>query len=345
MARIIKKKNNRWVMPIVLVLVLVLLIVLFFAARNFGEDADGAAQDEKIVAFSRSGVIPTKLSFKGSEDELSFSYDNEEWTYDGDENFPCNTDEVTKLADSIMKIEAYQQVDTKDADVEGFGLDEGAYTVTVTFSDGRTVDFYYGTVNAYNGYQYFTYTDAGAVYLVNSSLAKAFDIKLADVYDGESCQLVVDGAVEDNVTKATVTSAGGQSTDITYEGALTTLFELASTLNLTTWEDYYADEAEMKDVYGISPDGDRFSIDYTITTYKQDEEGNYIPNVTDKTYTVYFGNEFVLEGENAERKAFYTVEGSNVVYSVKAETVAKIFEYLGFTPPAENEEFTVETAA
>ena len=343
MARIIKKKKNKWVAPLALVLVLVLLIVALFAARNFAKPEEEAAE-EKIVAFSRSGVIPTKVSFKGSEAELSFSYDNEKWTYDGDTHFPCDADAVTKLSDSLMKIEAHQKVDTKNADVDGFGLGDGAYTVTATFSDGRIIDFYYGTVNTYNGYQYFTYTDAGEVYLVDSSLAKAFDIKLSDVYSKESCQLVVDGAVEENVTKATVTTAGGQSTEITYEGALKTLFELASALNMTTWEDYYADEAEMKDVYGISSEGDSFSIDYTITTYKEDDDGNYIPNVTDKTYTVYFGNEFEAEGEDAERKAFYTVEGSSVVYSVKAETVDKVFEYLGFTPPAENEEFTVETA-
>ena len=94
----------------------------------------------------------------------------------------------------------------------------------------------------------------------------------------------------------------------------------------------YADSEEMKSSYGISPEGERFTVTYTA----EDKE---------KTYTVYIGHKFEAAPEESEttgaedtaekketHRYFYTFEGSTVVYSADGDTVDDIFTYLSYTP-------------
>ncbi len=346
-----KRKKNKLIFPIVMVAALALMTVALVLLKNYNNtesNVTAGETTETITAFSRSGVIVTNLSFKGSEEELSFRYENDLWVYGGDANYPVDSDSVDVIADSLMTVEAQMKVDTEGADVDSFGLGDGATTVTATYSDGRTVNFKFGIVNSYNGYQYFTYTDSPDIYLINKSVLSTFEIKLEDVYKSESCQLVVDGAEAENVTSALITTANGQQNGITDEDGCAAMFTLMSYFNLSTWEDYYADEAEMKETYGISKDGDRASINYTLTNYKEDENGEYVPYEVQKSYTVYFGNEFTeAENEGIDNwKTFYTVEGSSVVYSISRDKVDEVFDKLTYTPEStetsENEEATIE---
>ncbi len=345
-----KRKKNKLIFPLVMLAALALMTVALVLLKNYNSTEIGVTEGkntETVTAFSRSGVIVTGLSFTGSEEELSFRYENELWVYVGDENYPLDSDSVDVIADSLMTVEAQMKVDTDGADVDSFGLGEDAKIVSATYSDGRTVDFKFGIVNSYNGYQYFTYTDSADIYLVSESVLSAFEIALEDVYKSESCQLVVDGAEAENVTSVLISTAGGQQNGITDEDGCTAMFTIMSYFNLSTWEDYYADEAEMKEVYGISKDGDRASINYTLTNYKEDENGEYVAYEVQRSYTVYFGNEFTEEeNEGTDSwKTFYTVEGSSVVYSISRERVEDVFDKLTYTPDtAEDTDDTEEEA-
>lgn len=351
-----KRKKNKIIFPVILILCLAVMIAFLVVLKNYNSTSDETEtgdSTETVTAFQRSGVIVTKLSFKGTGQDLSFNYENELWKYAGDDKYPVDSDSVNIMADSLMEIEALMKVDTEGADVESFGLGEKAETVTATFSDGRTVEFKFGIINSYNGYQYFTYTDSTDIYLVSQSLLSSFDVELDDLYLSESCQLVVDGATEDDVTSVLISTASGKQNGITDEKGCKALFTVMSYFNLSVWEDYYADEAEMKDVYGISKDGDRATINYTLTNYKEDENGDYVPYEVQKSYTVYFGNEFTsaeesaTDGEGTDNwKTFYTVEGSNVVYSIGRDKVETLFDNLDYKSDAQtdnkDEEATIE---
>ena len=340
----------------ILLVCLAAMIVALVLLRGYNSK-EGEVQTgenvETVTAFQRSGVILTKVEFAGKSKDLSFVFENDMWIYGEDDKFPVDSNAVDIIADSLMKVEAYMKVDTEGANVESFGLGDTAKTVAGTFSDGRVVEYKFGIVNSYNGYQYFTYTDSSDVYLVDSSLLSAFETELEDVYQSEGCQLVVDGAKEENVTSVLISTASGKQNGITDEEGCKALFTIMSYFNLSMWEDYYADEAEMKELYGISKEGDRASINYTLTNYKETEDGEYEPYEVKKTYTVYFGNEFTSSeesettGEGTENwKTFYTVEGSNVVYSISRDKVEALFDKLDYKPDTEadteKEEATIE---
>ena len=343
-----KKRNKvkKLIFPLIMVAVLVAMIVALLLLKNYNEKskeaATGTEETQAVTAFSRSGVIVTKLNFKGEEDKaLAFAYENELWTYVDDANYPVNSESVDSIANTLMSIEAAMKVETEGADIESFGLGDKADVVSATFSDGRKVDFKFGIVNSYNGYQYFTYTGTDEIYLVSATLLDGFKIKLEDVYQKESSQLVVDGATENDVTSVLITTADGKQNGITDEAGRKAMFTIMSEFNLNVWEDYYADEAEMKEKYGISKDGDRASISYTLTNYKKDENGEYVPVEVQKSFTVYFGNEFVNseDGEGSENwKTFYTIEGSSVVYSISREKVTAVFDKIDYKPDSESTE-------
>ena len=341
------KRKNKLIFPLALVAVLVIMIVglVLLKNHNGNEAVETGDVVETVTAFSRKGVIVTKMTFPGKEETLSFSYENENWVYTGDVHFPVDTEAVDLMAENLMKVEAQMKVDTEGADKESFGFGDKAKKVVATYSDGRSVEFEFGIVNSYNGYQYFTYSGTEDVYLVSQSYLSAFEIELTDLYKSESCTLVTDGAEEDGVTSVLISTAGGQQKAITDETGCKKLFSAMSYFNLSIWEDYYADEAEMAEKYGIRRDGDRASISYTLTNYKQDENGEYIPVEVQKSYTVYFGNEFQkvedeAEGETAKEswRTFYTVEGSDVVYSISSDRVDEVFAYLNYTETPENTE-------
>jgi hypothetical protein len=351
-----KRKKNKIIFPVVLICCLGAMIAALLLLKNHnskGPELQSGESTEAVTAFQRSGVIITKVQFKGKTEELSFVFENDMWKYAADDKFPVDSNAVDVIADSLMKVDAYMKVDTEGADVESFGLADKAEKITATFSDGRVVEFKFGIVNSYNGYQYFTYTDTSDIYLVDKNLLSSFEIELEDVYQSEGCQLVVDGAKEEDVTSVLISTKSGKQNAITDEKGCKALFTVMSYFNLSVWEDYYADEAEMKEKYGITKDGDRASINYTLTNYKENEKGEYEPYEVKKTYTVYFGNEFTSAeetengGEGSENwKTFYTVEGSNVVYSISRDKVKALFDNMSYKPDAETdnkkEEATIE---
>jgi len=350
---------------------LVAAILIISAVNRAANKDETPAGDTSTVVFDKGKYIVTALNFKTEKNEMSFSYINDEWVYDGDKNFPLNGERVAVMASAIGQISASVIIENNEKPLSDFGLDPAAVTVNATFSNGSVRTFTFGKVNSFNSCQYLMISGDPNVYMVEDTVDDPFSADLEYLYKAESNLLQRQMVTADDVTAITVVTAKEESREITDYTGVCQLYELIyDNLDLYEYEDYYADSTEMKDTYLLFPEGDRVIIEYL------DDSGS------EKTYTLYIGakNEPEPENEEEEKKEdestettapesegaesdttapesdtavpetdtsegesteepeeskyyyFYTFEGSSVVYNADGESVDKIFEFLSYTP-------------
>lgn len=350
-----KRKKNKALPLIIMAGVLVALIVGYallsaYNAKKAEEEAN--TETSTVEVLKKASAIPVAFSYDIKNQVLEFSYDNEEWIYIKDNTFPVDNDTVTKMVSGLTDIKAVSVVNKDGADVADFGLESPALTLSVKYSDGTDYTFKFGIVNSYNGYQYMTYTGSDHIYMVESTLASTFTKELKSLYKAEIWTLQNDAVTAEDVTSITIESADGQTNTIEDENGIEALFELVYKLNLSKWEDHYANETEMKDTYGIYPECDRVTLNYTKETTISNEDGSTTKANMPASYTVYFGYEFEVvedsettaDGEESspQMSFFYTQKGSSVVYSKDKDVADDIFEYLSYSAPEATE--TIEDA-
>ena len=109
-----KNKNLKKIIPLlVLVLVLGGLIAGYAVMKNANDKKAEEGETEEtpvFVAFDAENAIVTALSVKGEDTDLSFSFVNESWIYDADENYPVNSDSVASMAEAVSLINATSKV-------------------------------------------------------------------------------------------------------------------------------------------------------------------------------------------------------------------------------------------
>ncbi len=347
-----KKKDLKKLITLgVLLLVLAGLIVGYFVQKdlNAKKAEEEAKENEQTLTtvFDKGKAIVTGLTFVSEEESLSFSYVNDSWVYDGDNNYPLKQESIASMADAIGIIEAVETVKDVSDDMSQYGLDTPELTVDARFSDGSARTFRFGALNTFNECQYLTISGDENLYMINSDVAYPFATDLDTLYQPESFKLLKDGVSSDEVSSITLNISGTVKEISDVEG-IDKLYEEVYSLDLSTWEDYFADSEEMESVYGISVGGDSITVNYTLET--EDESGATI-NVP-STYTVYIGASYetVEEEDAAEDTAaeaeteeegekeifyFYSFDGSKVVYGAEGEIMDEIFSYLAYEPAAE----------
>lgn len=336
-----KKKNlKRLISMGVLILVLAGLIVGYIIQKDLNvkkaEEEAAESQQTLETVFDKGNAIVTGLDFVSEKGELSFSYVNEGWVYDEDNNYPLKQESIASMADAVSKIEAVETVKEVSEDMSQYGMDAPSLTVNAVFSDGMEKTFTFGAVNTFNECQYLTISGDENLYMINSDVAYPFATDLYTLYQPESFKLLKEGVSSDEVTSIILNISGTVKEISDYEG-IEKLYQEVYTLDLSTWEDYYADAAKMESVYGISVGGDSITVNYTLETDGENGEKVKVPG----TYTIYIGASYESaedeEDEAAEKEIyyFYSFDGSKVVYGAKGETMDKIFSYLAYEPAEE----------
>ena len=182
-----------------------------------------------------------------------------------------------------------------------------------------------------------------SIYLVESDVESAFGVDLDYLYEPEGFILRSDSVTDEEVTSIII-STGGKDKEISDAEGITKLYDLVYTLDLSDYEDYYADESQMLYDYGIGPDSERITVKYAAGTT---ENGQTV--IASKEYIVYIGFKYenaeadsedstedtTAEDTKSTHSYFYTFEGSSVVYTADGETVDEIFEFLAYEPTAE----------
>ena len=320
------KKTGKNVLSLVILLVVLGGLIAGYLILSHYNSTEPEEEDTSISLLDKSGETVTALGYNDGGTALSFVYNNDVWEYALDSHFPIQQSLLQEMAASASSITAKLQLDTPTTENETYGLDTPSLTVEVTFADNSTYTYTFGDINDFNGYQYFTISGDDNIYMVETTLADDFGSSLDTLYQPETYALEEAGVEEADITSILLETASGTVNEITDAGGIETLFDHVNKLNLNSWEDYYADPEEMQETYGIHEGGDRITVTYN------DDAGESV------TYTVYIGNRFervdddTTDTEETEYEYFYSPEGSTVVYSIDADTIDSIFNYLVYTP-------------
>lgn len=333
-----KKKLKKILVPLILLILLAGLIIGYTFMKEANDEKamqDSETTEEetaKITVLDKSTLTVTKLDI--GEGNLNFSYVNDVWQWDGDDKYPLDKTIMSEMGNQAALVEAMAQV--KDAgELSEYGLDKPSFTVKAEFSDKSAVTYLFGDVNDFNGYQYFKTSISDEIYMLSQDVSGKFDTDIEALYGKESCAITEDSVQATNVASILIETPE-KTNEITDEDGIKELFTPFYAMNLSDWEDYYADETEMEKMYGIGENSAKITLTYTKMESSTDENGANITVKVPYKYTVLIGNLYETDETDDDGKPvmgyFYTKEGSTVVYSVAAEKVDAVMEYLDYDP-------------
>ena len=147
----------------------------------------------------------SSLSWTQDGEALSFSLDESVWMKDDDASFPVNQTAVQNLADKIEKLTAISEL-TDVTKPEDYGLADPAFAVTVKDESGSETVYAMGDQTPFEDGYYLSVTGSDNIYVIESSLATAFNKTLTQLATMESMPEVT------TVTRMSV----GDTLDVTY---------------------------------------------------------------------------------------------------------------------------------
>ena len=331
------KKTKKIIAPLLLLLALAAVIVGYILLKSHNdkaakeEESTDTNSAETLSVADNSKLTMTKLNLGG---DLAFSYINDTWQWDKDEKFPLDADQMKEMDDALSLLSAYTKLEAP-GELSEYGLDKPTKVISAEYSDGSAYSYSFGAVNDFNGYQYFTYSGEDAVYMVDRALSDTFDRDIKSLFKKESCPIVADSVQADKVISVLIETPTA-SKEITDEDGIKKIFTPLYAMNLTTWEDYYADAAEMASLYGIGENSTKFTLTYNVTQEQVGEDGKKTSVSVPRKYTVLLGSFFETEDKdddgNPVNGYFYSTEGSTVVYSVTSDKVDEVLEFLNYVP-------------
>ncbi len=196
-----KKKKHRGRNLLLLVLALAVCCVGYVALRQANEAAENetteAEELDALLEFSEDAEI-VSLSYELDGETIALSYtDDETWERDGAEDFPINTSTVSTMVSTLTGASVSRVINEDGSNLEEYGLDEPAYTVTVTDSEDNTYIVLIGDDNSLAGGCYAMLDGTESVVLTDSDLATAFAYGWYDLASVDDAPDIDADAVQD----------------------------------------------------------------------------------------------------------------------------------------------------
>lgn len=222
--------------------------------------------------------------------------------YTLDPDFPLDQSFPETIAEDMGQLRADRELVDGD-ELADYGLEEPAYTVKLTQSDGTVTEIYYG--NTVDDYYYVTVNDDGKVYTVSSTSVSDLTDSLADMAQFDDYPSIGSG----NLKKVVITENGETTTyDSENEEQSEDISAIAGGLgavSLSEAADYSVTDADLAG-FGLD-EAARTTVE---VTYTDDDE--------EKTMTLYIG------GEDDDGSRYVMINDSRIVYLISDEICGNI---------------------
>ena len=305
---------------IIALAVLVVMFGVYLGLRAWNTARDEEEQERQEAAIVRvTDTDPeniTAITFNVGNGDMDFEKDGDSWYYTADPDFPLDQSCPEEMAETVGQIEADRELTDGD-ELTDYGLDEPAYTVEYTDSEGNVTRIYFGDMTG--DYYYVTVNDDGIVYTVASTVIENLDYSLEDIAELDDYPSIGSG----NLVREVITQNGETTTyDSENEDQSEDIAAVAGGLGAATLSDVadYSVADEDLESFGLD-DTSRITVE---ATYTEDEE--------EKLLTLYIGQ------DDGEGSRYVMINDSRIVYLLSEEICNNILN-------VEDEESTETDAA
>lgn len=183
-------KKKRKTAPVILCAVLICLVISLASLNHYNaKEEEEKAASESAAEADVAVLIPAEeeqisgIRVKNSYGDYSFVKKDDQWIYEDAEDFPLEQSRLTEMVSLAAGLGAKREVaDSLDSAAE-YGLDEPAYTFTVTDTDGQSITLYIGDENSQASVYYAYLEGDTTVYAITEDLVAAGDYELYDLID------------------------------------------------------------------------------------------------------------------------------------------------------------------
>lgn len=315
---------------ILLILCVVLVAVLgaYIGVRRYTETKEYEAAAEEAIQEALDTIYVTEIdsesvvavSWYCYYEELAFELDGESWIYTDDSSIAIDSYYIESVLSTFCNMTAIREL-VDGEDLAGYGLEEPLYYFTLTDDTGEVTTYYIGDLAGED--YYLTINDKTNIYTVSSDVVTAISYGIIDMVVQDTFEMPASEYLE------TVSVTQGE-TETQYtvddDGAFDMMAGGLSVLTLTDCVD--ANASDELAVYGID---EETRITWTMSYYEEVEEtteASTEESTDESTEETVVATGDLLEatlyiGSYIEAYDVYyvQVEGSNLVYSVAADTV------------------------
>lgn len=320
-----KKKRTVFLLAGTVVILLAVYIGIGIFQESREKKLEEKAEAEKIYVTDLKEMSGIRFDVGNGQIELKKEADT--WYDAADQDFPLSQTYPQQMADTFEKLEADRKLEDGD-ELADYGLEDPAYTVILTDSDGTETTLYFGNVT---GEQYYlTRDDKTEIYTVSTNVIADLQYTLEDMAQLDTLPAIGSG----NLKKAVITENGktvtytaeeekteekkdtkeekdsGESsdsqersdaeTDSNAEGIATIAGGLGA-MTLSEAADYSAEKGDLAQ-YGLD-ESSRITEEITYT-----EDGE------EQTLMLYFGK------TDGNGRRYMMINDSKIVYTVTEET-------------------------
>lgn len=288
----------------VLLGVLVVLLILYFALQSMNRRQSKKEQAKEnsisVTDFDPDSIVA--VSYDMGSGERAFEKQDDTWVYTPDPDFPLKQSFPEQIAEDMGELKADRELVDGDS-LEDYGLEDPAYTVKLTGSDGTVTEIYYG--NAVDDCYYVTVNDKETVYTVSSSSVSDLTDSLEDMAQFDDYPSIGSG----NLKKVSITENGETTTyDSEDEDQSEDISAIAGGLGAVSLSEAADYSVEDSDLAGFGLDE---SARITVkVTYTDDSK--------EKTMTLYIG------GKDDDSNRYVMIDDSRIVYLISNEICSNI---------------------
>lgn len=330
----------------ILILAVLLGVLLAVSRMNQTEESE-ELESETVEVTNDDADTVTAVSFSIGDQEVSFTKNDDQWSYDQDPEFPLNQTKIENIVSKAVALSADQVLEDDSVDLADYGLTDPSNVIQYTAGD-KTTKITIGDKNTTTSLWYlYLNDDTAKIYLVNQGFDSMFPDSIMSFAEGESLPTIDSSAVtkvtvkgensyeirtaEESATGWSITDSSGFTHDADSEKVATLTSALAS-MSYGGMKEYNCTDMSQ---YGLENPAATVTVHYTEeqTADDTDSDTGETENTAssdstseseDDTVTVEKDLVLLIGNQNEDGNYYATMEGSAEVHTLSGDTVESI---------------------
>ena len=298
------KQNKRMKTMVIMLCAVVGIFIIYkmAAAMNDAKERKEAAElaakesELMIAEYDYRDAVALSYTKRGGE-TVSVEIQNSRWVYAEDPTLPLNQTTVAYMANALASMGAQSIVNLEGADTASFGLEDPAWTFSVTYEDKdipRTEHTYVmGNYNEFGKGYYFKELGVDKVYIGVEGLTQFFEYELHEIVDaGKFPVLSADKFDSVDIT------VGDETRHLSGEDTAAAFVTISDLLKTSNYADHHINETTLQK-YGLVQPHTEVSINYKETVTVTDTAGATSSSTIEqiRSFKIQLGDTFEKDGE------------------------------------------------